>query len=185
MKLINITFMSITCSLMVACGGGGGSSSSSSSSSVSVEPTPIKTVSEEPDTPVVEPEVMEEPVVQDITMPDPEAIYETTAELVAATSFLIKPEYDLTVTYGNKNNRNAYLSVCTEFSEENDTIKVNYDSCLLRTSISTDYEGKLSVANDKTRLVMAIWYLDDTKNPRYEIWQNNPVTNESQHFIVN
>ena len=76
------------------------------------------------------------------------------------------------------------MSVCSEFTEGKSGIKVNYNSCLLRTSIEGDYAGTLRVANDKNRLVMAIWYLDDTNNPRYEVWENDSDAKEKRKFEV-
>jgi len=116
---------------------------------------------------------------------DPNAIYATTAELKATKSFLLKQEYELTVSYRNTDNRSAYLSLCTEFTDGEQGIKVNYNTCILRTSIDSSYEGSLTVANDKKRLVMAIWYLDDTKNPRYEVWENNSDAEGERKFEVN
>ena len=74
--------------------------------------------------------------------------------------------------------------MCTEFTEGQDVIKVNYNSCLLRTSIDSDYEASVTVANDTNRLVMAIWYLDDINKPRYAVWENNN-TQEVKVFEVN
>jgi len=167
MRHINITVISMMSVLLVACGGGGGSSASST-------PEPVVAVVDDPVVVVVvEPE------------PDPNIIYDTTAELVVAKSFLIEQEYDLSISYKNDNNRNVYLSVCTEFSEEESGIKVNYNSCLLRTSIESSFAGKLTVANDKNRLVMAIWYLDDIKNPRFELWENDIDAKGDKKFEVN
>jgi hypothetical protein len=173
MKLTNITLISMMSVLIVACGGGGGGTSS----------TPAPVVVEEPAVVVEEPIVIV--VVEPEPDPDPNAIYDTTAELIASKSFLLDPEYELAVSYQNDGNRSAYLSVCTEFTEGQDGIKVDYNSCLLRTSIDNDYAGTLTVANDQNRLVMAIWYLDDTKNPRYEIWENSSATNDERKFVVN
>jgi len=153
--------------LMVACGGGG----SDSAPAVVVEEVAVT--------------VIEAPAEVVVVEPDPDAIYDTTAELIAAKSFLLEPEYELTVSYQNQDTRSVYLSVCTEFTEGQNGIKVNYNSCLLRTSIDNDYAGKLMVANDQNRLVMAIWYLDDTKNPRYEIWENDLDSNGVRNFEVN
>jgi hypothetical protein len=172
MKLTNITLISMMSLLIVACGGGGGSTST---------PEPVLTVPPVVEAPVVI--VVDDPVSD--PEPDPNAIYDTTAELIASKSFLLDPEYELAVSYQNDGNRSAYLSVCTEFTEGQDGIKVDYNSCLLRTSIDNDYAGTLTVANNQNRLVMAIWYLDDTKNPRYEIWENSSETNDERKFVVN
>ncbi len=176
MKLTNIVAILIMSFFIVACGGGSSGSD-----------------------PIVPP--IEEPPVKDDGGDDggddddddddddgeidPNAIYATTAELKAAKSFLLKQEYELTVSYKNDGNRNAYLSVCTEFTEGQYGIKVNYNTCLLRTSIESGYAGKLTVANDKNRLVMAIWYLDDIKNPRYEVWDNSSDAEGERKFEVN
>ncbi len=171
MKLTNIVLVSMMSLLMVACGGGGGDNSSTSTPPAVATPAPVDPILNEPE--VVEGEL------------DPNATYETTAELVVAKSFIIDQEYELTVSYNNDNNLSAYLSVCTEFTEGKSGIKVNYKSCLLRTSIESDYAGTLRVANDKDRLVMAIWYLDDMDNPRYEIWENDRDVIGVRTFEVN
>lgn len=170
MKLTSIVLISILNLLIVACGGGGGESDSSTS-------TPPVLSTPDPVAPIVD-----APVEVEV---DPNATYETTAELVVARAFIIEQEYELTVSYKNDNNLSAYLSVCTEFTEGKSGIKVNYNSCLLRTSIESDYAGMLKVANDKNRLVMAIWYLNDTDNPRYEIWENDSDAMEVRKFEVN
>jgi len=169
MRHINITVISMMSLLLVACGGGGGSSASST-------PEPVVAVVDDPVVVVV---------VEPEPEPDPNIIYDTTAELVVAKSFLLEQEYDLSISYKNDNNRNVYLSVCTEFIEEKSGIKVNYNSCLLRTSIESSFAGKLTVANDKSRLVMAIWYLDDIKNPRFELWENDIDAKGDKKFEVN
>ncbi len=168
MKFTNIAVISMMSFLLVACGG-------ESSSSAPVPVTPV----------VEEPVTLEESEEEPEPELDPNAIYDTTAELIAAKSFLLKQEYELLVSYNTNNNRSAYLSVCTEFTEDQDIIKVNYNSCLLRTSIESNYAGKLTVSNDKNRLVMAIWYLDDIKKPRYEVWENNSDVKGEKTFKVN
>ena len=199
MKLIKLTPIAMMSLLTVACGGGGGGGSSTPSSQTNTAtPAPVVTAAVEEtvdkvevtvddviQVPVVsEPEV-QAPVVDKESSVDPDAVYATTAELVAEKSFLLEQEYTLAVSFKNTENRPAYLSVCSDFSQQQASIKVNYNSCLLRSSITGDYNGSLNVANDKTRLVMAIWYLDDAKNPEYAVWEKTTDLNASQAFIVN
>jgi hypothetical protein len=212
MRLTNITLLSIMSSLMLGCGGGGGGDSTTAEPVVSkaavVESTAVVFNAVEPEliinivgassstlepvvpaasvveSPVVVSNLAEPKPVIDILKPDPNAIYESTAELIASKSFLIEQEYELAISYKNDDNRNAYLSVCTDFSEGEGGIKVNYNSCLLRTSIESDYAGTLTVANDNERLVMAIWYFDDMKNPRYTIWENDGDDKNTRTFDV-
>jgi len=179
MKFTNIAVLTMMSFLIVACGGGGSSASSPPATTVSEDPVTSDEPTTSEDTEVVVSE--DDPVI----IIDPNIVYDTTAELVVDKPFLLKPEYELVVSYKDSNNRSAYLSVCTEFTEEQDNIKVNYNSCLLRTSVDSNYQASLTVANDKTRLVMAIWYLDDIKKPRYEVWENNSDAQGTKVFEVN
>jgi hypothetical protein len=172
MKLKNIALVSMMSLFIFACGGGGDSSKTSIPTTVAVVEEPVVAI-------------VIAPVVTDIIEPDPNAIYDTTADLIASKSFLLEQEYALAVSYKSDDSRNAYLSVCTDFNEGVKGIKVNYNSCLLRTSIESDYAGTLMIPNDQNSLVMAIWYLDDTKNPRYEVWNNGIDSNAERKFEVN
>jgi len=178
MNITNITALSVMSLLLAGCGGGGGGGDSTATPA----PTPVATPAPTPvATPTPTPVVIPTPV----PVVDPNAVYDSTSELIVAQSFLIKQEYELAVSYNNEDSRRAYLSVCTEFTEGQEGVKVNYNSCLLRTSINDDYTGTLSVANDKKKLVMAIWYLDDVKNPRYAVWESDDDINGVQTFDVN
>ncbi|WP_440874261.1 hypothetical protein [Thalassotalea sp. PLHSN55] len=176
--------ITLCCLSISACGGGGGGESSSSASATTQAPTPAPVTTPDP-MPTPDPAPDNTPNTSDEELPDPNAVYESTAELVAAKSFLIAQEYQLEISYQNDANRQAYLSVCTEFSQGSDGIYVNYNSCLLRAPISGDFSKTLTVANDKDKLVMAIWYLDDVNTPRYETWENTNGVNEEKTFHVN
>lgn len=142
---------------MIGCGGGGGS-----------------------DTPVTQ------PVTPAVSSPPPPAVtYNTTSELVVPKSFLIEQEYDLSIAYTDDANREVYLSICSDFTNEQSTITVNYNSCILRTASDGNYTNTVSIPNDKNQLVMAIWYLDDLNNPRYEFWNNDEATGTTKVFDVN
>ncbi len=172
------------CVWLAACGGGSSSSSGpnqfdqSSDEAESVEDLPI---SEEVD--LDESNTSDEPLpLEDDREPLPE--YASTSELVAESSFLLEPEYELSIRYESKNISDAYLSICTEFELEGAITRVDYDSCLLRTSINGDYLGSLSVPNDKTRLVMAVWFFDKPESPEYNFWEKSGV-NDALLFAVN
>lgn len=173
MKLTNIAAISMVVVLMGGCGGSSGGSSDSSSAPVPVEPQADEAAE------------TNEQAESDVVALDPDAIYDTTAELVVANSFLLKQEYEVNVGYQNDSGRSAYLSVCTRFTTDKDDIEVDYDSCLLRTSIDGDYAGTLTVANNQNSLVMAIWYFDDMENPRYEIWGSDSSAEGTRNFYVN
>jgi hypothetical protein len=167
---------------MLSCGGGSGDSTTAdsvvSAEAVVVESPTVVVVAD------VDVDAVEPILAIDIVEPDPNAIYESTAELIASKSFLLEQEYELAISYKNADDRDAYLSVCTDFTEGEGGIKVNYNSCLLRTAIESDYASTLTVANDKHRLVMAIWYFDDMKNPKYTIWENDGDSKAIRTFDV-
>lgn len=175
MKLTNNLIVLAFSLSMIGCGGGGGSDSSTTKPAAPVVSTPVQ--------PIVTP--VATPAVTPVTTPDPNAVYETTAELVVAKDFMIKQEYDLTIAYTDDANREVYLSICSDFTNEQSTITVNYNSCILRTANNGDYTNTLNIPNDKSQLVMAIWYLDDLNNPRYEFWNNDEATETTKVFDVN
>jgi len=183
MNITNISVITLMSLLVAACGGGGGGESSSPSTTTS-STTTVVTIVEDPAPQVIDLPVEDVPIVDNSVEPDPNATYDTTADLIASKSFLLKPEYELAVSYSNEGDRPIYLSVCSEFTEEEARIKVNYNSCLVRTSLESNYSGTLTVANNKNDLIMAIWYLDDIDNPRYEIWRNDNSTDEIKTFCV-
>lgn len=170
MKRLNTTIALVSSLTLFACGGGGGGGSTSPTPVPSPVPTPSPT-------PVPTPSPTPVPTPTPAPAPDPNAVYDTTAELVVAANFDIKQEYEVSVRYTNTQQRNVYLSVCSDFTNEQDgQVAVNYNSCLLRTSLAESYNTQLSVANDQNKLVMAIWYLDDVENPRYEFWENDSAS---------
>jgi hypothetical protein len=171
MKRLNTTIALVSSLTLFACGGGGGGSTSPAPA-----PSPVPAPSP---TPVPTPSPTPVPTPTPASAPDPNAVYDTTAELVVASNFEIKQEYEVNVRYTNAQQRNVYLSVCSDFTNEQGQVAVNYNSCLLRTSLAGNYNTQLHVANDQNRLVMTIWYLDDVENPRYEFWENdNASTNK-------
>ncbi len=173
MKLTKSVLLIILTSFFYGCGGDSDETTANDTAPVtSVTPDPVDLSAETS-------EVVEEVV------PDPDAIYDSTADLVVATSFLLEPEYQLAVSYVNTEKREVYLSICTDFAEGDAGMKVDYNSCLIRTAIKEDFSSTIAVANDKLSLVMAIWYFDDMNNPRFEVWENEGGDQSALKFEVN
>lgn len=178
---INKTFQVIVLALFItAC--------NSESHSVDI----LKEVSSnEIETEVIAEESTEDAAVEEVTgfdietLPDVNAVYDSTKDLVSAKSFEIASEYELMINYKNESELSAYLSVCTDFTLQEEEVRVDYNSCLLRTSVETQYEATLTIPNDKKSVVMAIWYMDDIKNPHYAIWNNDAEIGYVKEFIVN
>jgi hypothetical protein len=191
MKLTKSALLIILTSFLYSCGGDSDETTANATTPASVAPaaattpapeSPVTTVTPAP-VPLPVPEVITE-VVEEV-LPDPDAIYESTADLVVATSFLLEPEYQLAVSYNNAEKREVYLSICSDFAESDAGMKVDYNSCLLRTAIKENFSSTIAVANDKLSLVMAIWYFDDMNNPRFEVWENDGGDQSALKFEVN
>jgi hypothetical protein len=63
--------------------------------------------------------------------------------------------------------------LCSDYKQLSDaSYSINYDSCLLRTSLNDiDYEAIITVTNDTTGLVAAIWFMDVNKDPLFSDWR--------------
>lgn len=178
MNLIK-TLVVLTFSVVViGCGGGSGSDNNTVASETNVSVT--ESVTQEVMPTETAPIIKEETEAEI----DPNAVYSSTAELVVAKSFLLEPEYDLQVNYVNTNEQNIYLSVCTDFEESNTGIEVNYESCLVRTSVTESFQEYITIPNDKTKVVMAIWDLDNPQEPRFETWEYSTEDNNEHIFTV-
>lgn len=181
MKIKTLSLISMTSLALMACGGGGGSDSSQATpapASTTPTPTPTSTPAPTP-TPTPTPTAVPAPIA------DPNATYETTAELIANRDFNLNQEYQLTVNYKAREARNVYLSLCSDFTQTQESIEVDYNSCLMRTATNSDYSGVVNVAAENQQLVMAIWYLDDINNPRFVVWENDSQQIGDKTFVVN
>lgn len=78
-----------------------------------------------------------------------------------------------TVKLSEADSQAAYISLCSDYSYLSDSsYRINYDSCLLRTSLDSHiYETAVSVTNDTTGLVAALWFLDKSKAPLIKDWR--------------
>jgi hypothetical protein len=66
----------------------------------------------------------------------------------------------LTVTVIDKSSSidRRYLNVCSDFSDDNGELRVNYESCLLRTSLQGQYsEFKIVVSSNQREFIAQIW----------------------------
>jgi hypothetical protein len=108
-----------------------------------------------------------------------EAIVESTAqnshEIVVPNGFALISErtFSLRITRSEEDDQPAYLSLCSDYEHHDDGgYSINYDSCLLRTSLSDiNYEVVITVTNDTKGLVAALWFMDGTKEPLITDWR--------------
>jgi hypothetical protein len=162
--------------LLTACGGGGGSES------IIANPT-TGTVDSQPSTPLPTP-IQSQPDVTEFSLQESQptesgVIIKSTAqsssEIAVPDGFALNSErsYNLKITRSEVDDQAAYLSLCSDYEHHDDgSYSINYDSCLLRTSLSEiNFETVITVTNDTQGLVAALWFKDGTKEPLIYDWR--------------
>ena len=156
--------------LFTACGGGGseGTAAEPQSSVVSPLPAPVQS----------QPSVTEFSL-EESNPEEAEGIIQSTAktshEILVPDGFALSSErlFNLRITRSEEDNQAAYLSLCSDYQQHNDgSYSINYDSCLLRTSLSdANYEAVITVTNDTAGLVAAVWFMNESKKPLITDWR--------------
>ena len=157
--------------LLTACGGGGGSESTTSEPLPSLEsPIPV---------PVLSQPSVTEFSLEESNPAEVEGIIQSKAktshEILVPDGFALNSErmFNLRITRSQEDNQAAYLSLCSDYQQHNDgSYSINYDSCLLRTSLSdANYEAVITVTNDTAGLVAAVWFMNESKKPLITDWR--------------
>lgn len=72
-----------------------------------------------------------------------------------------------------------YLNVCSDFNNVNGEIRVNYESCLLRTSLQGQHsEFKIVVSSNQQEFLAQIWPLQDDALPINYRWSRLKENND-------
>ena len=156
--------------LLNACGGGG-------SEKITVEP--LSSVVEPLPDPIQSQPALTEFSLEESNPKEAEGKIESTAktshEIVVPDGFALRSErlFNLRITRSEEDNQAAYLSLCSDYQQHDDeSYSINYDSCLLRTSLSdVNYEAVITVTNDTAGLVATIWFMDESKKPLITDWR--------------
>lgn len=154
-------------STLVACGGGGGSSGSDDTSAAPVQPAPVTTSSSSTTTPTNN--VTPQPEPENTAPPE----ITRTADLTASDSFDFTSSYDVQIEVDLGTSEPRYLNVCGEFERQGEQTAVEYGSCVLQTPLENgQYSGNISLTNDVSELVIAIWDYSGG-DPAYQYWNLN------------
>jgi hypothetical protein len=156
--------------LITACGGGGSDNITAVPLPPAGEPLPVP--------------IQSQPAITEFSLEEsnPKEAGDTIGssaksshEIVVPDGFALSSErsFDLRITRSQDDNQAAYLSLCSDYKQHNDgSYSINYDSCLLRTSLSDiNYEGVIIVTNDTAGLVAALWFMDESKEPLITDWR--------------
>ncbi|MFT7005974.1 MAG: hypothetical protein ACJAXJ_000476 [Colwellia sp.] len=171
-KLYIFVFLSI---LLTACGGGGSESSTA-------EPAVVGTDS--PPSNIVSAPIQSQPTVTEFSLEESKPLElksvikstaKTSSEIAVPDGFTLSSErsFNLLITRSKDDNQLAYLSLCSDYQKLSDgSYSINYDSCLLRTSLNdSQYEAVITVTNDTVGLVAAMWFMDESKEPLITDWR--------------
>jgi hypothetical protein len=165
--------------LLTSCGGGG-----SESSTAEPEPVTVTVGNDSPPSNVATVPIESQPTVTEFSLEESNPLEvksvvtstaQTSSEIAVPDGFALSSErsFNLRIRRSEEDNQLAYLSLCTDYKHHNDgSYSINYDSCLLRTSLrDINYESLVTVTNDTKGLVVALWFMDVTKKPIITSWR--------------
>jgi hypothetical protein len=174
-QLYSVVLLSVS---LVGCGGGG---------SESTADAPPLGASVSQSNQVVSVQVPSQPAVTEFSLEANKplslarsgSVIKSTAqasrEIIVPDNFALNSERQLTlrVSRSKYNSQPAYLSLCSDYKHYNDgSYSINYDSCLLRTSLGDiHFEADITVTNDTKGLVAALWFMDENKAPLIKDWR--------------
>ena len=138
--------------IIAGCGGGGGEVSTSPEKSVTL-------------TPSTEDETKENTTTNELN---------STPEF----NFISNTKLDIKLPASPSTNITYFINICTAFSTENNEVEINYDSCKLRTSLTTEEQAFiLSISAAELMLVAQIWPIEDGAQPITLYWNINEYGN--------
>jgi hypothetical protein len=161
--------------LLTACGGGGSESSTAE---------PVTVGNDSPPSNVVSVPIESQPAITEFSLEESNPLEvksvvtstaQTSSEIAVPDGFALSSErsFNLRITRSEEDNQLAYLSLCSDYQHHNDgSYSINYNSCLLRTSLNdSQYEVVITVTNDTVGLVAAVWFMDESKEPLITDWR--------------
>jgi len=170
-KLYNFVVLS---TLVSACGGGGSESSAPIQTADISQPIVIVVIDTEESEQVITEFILEEsqPLESETII---ESTAQTSHEIVVPNGFSLGSQrsFNLRISRSEDDNQAAYLSLCSDYQQHSDgSYTINYNSCLLRTSLNDiNYEAVITVTNDTKGLVAALWFMDGRKDPLITDWR--------------
>ncbi len=156
--------------LLTACGGGGSQMTASEPSPPAGNPLP--------------PPIQRQPSVTEFSLEESNpkeaanmigSTAKTSHDIVVPDGFALSSQrsFNLRIARSQDDNQAAYLSLCSDYQQDDDgSYIINYNSCILRTSLSDiNYEAAIVVTNDTPGLVAALWFMDESKKPLITDWR--------------
>ena len=145
--LILYSALSVT---VISCGGG--EQASTTESTVAPSTTPV---------------VFTPPVVP-IT-PDPITFTDLTS--TPEFTFTSSTNIEVLLPTAPTGSINYFINICTDYVAQNGSVIINYNSCKLRTALSTSEQSfSLSLSNTESLLVAQVWAIEVSAKPLTLFW---------------
>jgi hypothetical protein len=81
--------------------------------------------------------------------------------------------YNLVLEINNslESSTGFYINVCTDYQEKEGRYEINYDSCVLRTSLNIPHrEFELVLSDNEQKLIAQIWPIEYAAEPINQFW---------------
>lgn len=96
-----------------------------------------------------------------------------TSDLRVPAGYSFKQTYDLEVVVANSQERVGYLSVCSDFSQQEQGYAVNYANCQLRAALEGDFATTLELPNNVSSIIAVVWYFDTDQPADFAVWEKD------------
>jgi len=149
----NIQYYLLSSMFLFACGGGGGDNESVTAVA------PVSPVS---------------------AAPSPQL----TLELQTSASFDFMSNYKLVLQINNLPDSTGrfYINVCSDYKEIQGRYQINYNSCVLRTSLNDSYrEFELVLSDNEQQLIAQVWPIEYAAEPVNQFWEK---TQENGRWVI-
>jgi hypothetical protein len=109
-----------------------------------------------------------------------------TSDLVSSPefTFISSAELNITLPISPSGSVNYFINICTDFSEKNDTVTINYDSCKLRAMLKTQEQSfSITLSAAEPMLVAQIWPIEAGAQPITLFWDITESGNDWKIII--
>ncbi|ALO34418.1 hypothetical protein CMT41_06555 [Colwellia sp. MT41] len=112
------------------------------------------------------------PATSPSTASQPQAVI-STSELISTPefNFISVVKLQLTLPASPTEEINYFINICTDFSNENDVVTINYKSCKLRARLTRQQQQfTLSLSVTEQVLIAQIWPIENDAQPITTYW---------------
>ncbi len=102
----------------------------------------------------------------------------------AGFDFATAYQLNFSVSLAQRSAERVFITLCPEYIQSGATYAVDYDSCILKVSVSDGFfADTLSLTNDKQTLLAVLWFFDGSE-PAYFTWNKDNSAHAVQQFSI-